>query len=117
MLPFQWHFYVDGLGTYFVGLAAVVSVLLIQWQTNFKSGWVNQIFRARYLLAIVVAFALGMLALIPTYLTALTFKNYENYFFYQGYCGLHVVAIFIGWVGAACLISEFWGLPSWSKRK
>src|ERR1039458_7218260 len=33
----QPRFFVDGLGTFFVGLAAMASVVAIQWQSNFKN--------------------------------------------------------------------------------
>jgi hypothetical protein len=87
MLPFNWGFFTEGMGTFFVGLLAVVSVLAV--------------------------FAIIQLGLKPAILTWNTFRLYEAYLFYQGYCVLHVLAALAGWFGIACLTAELFG---WNKR-
>jgi hypothetical protein len=111
------EFFVDGLGTFFVGLAALASVVTIQWRPNFKNPLLNQIFVSRYLLWVVALFAVGMLTIRPVYLAWDTFKHYEGYLFYQGYCLLHIGGIFLGWFGAACLISEFLDFPEMMRKR
>ena len=110
-------FFIDGLGTFFVGLAAVASVVTIQLQFHFKKPLLNQVFVSRYLLSVVALFAIVTLAIWPAYLTWITFTHYEDSLFYQGYCVMHIGAIFFGWFGAACLISELFDLPGMMRRK
>ena len=110
-------FFVDGLGTFFVGLAALASVVAIQWQSNFKNPLLNQILLSRYLLSLVALFTIGMIAIRPVYLTWDTFKHYQDDLFYQGYCLLHIASIFLGWFGAACLISELLDFPGMIRKR
>jgi CHASE2 domain-containing sensor protein len=78
-------FFIDGLGTFFVGLAALASVVTVQWQSNFKNPLLNQLLASRYLLSLVALFAVGMITIRPVYLAWDTFKHYEGYLFYQGF--------------------------------
>jgi hypothetical protein len=52
-----------------------------------------------------------MLAIRPVYLAWDTFKHNEGDLFDQTYCLLHIGGIFLGWFGAACLISELLDFP------
>jgi len=113
MLPFSWGFFTEGMGTFFVGMLAVVSVLAVQWRPVFaKSHW-KTLSQIRYLAYVPIAFAIIQLGLKPALLTWDTFRLYEAYLFYQGYCVLHVLAVLAGWFGIACLTAELFG---WNKR-
>ena len=113
MLPFSWGFFTEGMGTFFVGMLAVVSVLAVQWRPVFaKSHW-KTLSQIRYLAYVPIAFAIIQLGMKPALLTWDTFRLYEAYLFYQGYCVLHVLAVLAGWFGIACLTAELFG---WNKR-
>ena len=111
------RFFIEGLGTFFVGLAAVASVVAIHWRSNFKNRLLNQIFLSRYLLSVVAIFAVVMLSIWPAYLTWKTLKLHTPDLFYQGYCLLHISGIFLGWFGAACLISELFDFPGMMRKR
>jgi len=111
MLPFSLEFFTDGLGTFFVGLVAVLSVSAIQWRPAFSNLKWNALLQARYVLLIIIAFAMFELTVKPCELTWLTFQYYEPNFSYQGYCVLHLLGIGFGWLGVACLASELFGKP------
>jgi hypothetical protein len=113
----QPRFFVDGLGTFFVGLAALASVATIQWQSKFKNPLLNQIFVSRYLLSVVALFAVVMLAIRPVYLAWDMFKHSEGDVYDRGYCLLHIGGIFLGWFGAACLISELLDFPGMMRKR
>jgi len=110
MLPFSWQFFTDGLGTFFIGLIAVLSVVVIQWQPANENKW-SGLFVARYVLFIGIALAIIDLAVKPSYLTWQTFQIYESYLFYNGYCVLHILAMLLGWLGVACLSIELLARP------
>jgi hypothetical protein len=112
MLPFSYEFFTDGMGTFFVGLLAVVSISAIQWKPGFAKAQWNQVFVVRYVLALIIAFSLFELAVKPTLLTWQTFRHYEPYLEYQGYCVLHVLGMIFGLLGVACVATELLGKPS-----
>ena len=77
----------------------------------------DQIFLSRYLLSVVAIFAVVMLSIWPAYLTWKTLKLYTPDLFYQGYCLLHISGMFLGWFGAACLISERFDFPGMMRKR
>jgi hypothetical protein len=113
MLPFSWGFFTEGMGTFFVGLLAVVSVLAVQWRPVFAKKHWKTLLQARYACFAPIVFAFIQLGLKPAILTWNTFRQYEAYLFYQGYCVLHVLAVLAGWFGIVCLTAELFG---WNKR-
>jgi hypothetical protein len=97
------------MGTFFIGLLAVVSVLAVQWRPVFaKSHWRN-LSLIRFVCFVPIAFAIIQLGLKPVLLTWETIRLYEAYLFYQGYCALHVFGVLSGWFGIACLTAELFG--------
>ncbi len=117
MLPFSGGFFTEGMGTFFIGLLAVVSVLALQWRPVFaKSHW-KTLSLARYVFLVPIAFALIQLGLKPAILAWDTFRLYESYLFYQGYCVLHVLAVLTGWFGIVCLMAELFGWNNRSSQK
>ena len=104
-------FFVDGMGSFFTGLAALACVVIIRWRPKFRNSLLNHAFALRYPLVLVALFAIFMLAVWPTYLTWITFVHSEGDVFDQGYCVIHLSAMFLGWLGAACLVSELFDLP------
>lgn len=117
LLPFQLRFFVDGLGMFFVGLTGVAAVMLIQWLPKTWNAWVYSALCLKGVLWSVVIFAACILLTKPSYWAYETFRLYENYFFYQGFCVLHLLAIPLAWLGAACLISEACNYPGLVKKR
>lgn len=111
------RFFVNGMGTFFTGLAALACVVIIRCRPKFKNSLLNHAFVLRYPLVLVALFAIFMLSIWPTYLTWITFVHSEADVFDQGYCVIHLGAMFLGWLGAACLVSELFDLPGLVRRR
>ena len=46
MLPFDWAFWVNGLGVFFVSLAGIASVACVRWSPNPRQPWLKALLEA-----------------------------------------------------------------------
>ena len=110
-------YFMNGMGTFLMGLLAMASTMVVRWKPNFKNSRLNHTFVLRYLLALIPLFTIIMLSVWPTYLTWVTFVHSELDVFDQSYCVIHVCAMILGWIGAACLVSELFDLPGMARDR
>ena len=79
---------------------------MIRWRPQAYRPWMKVLGQARYLAGVILLFSIFHLAIRPTYLTMETFRLFESYFLYVGFCGLHLLGIVVGLMGLACLVAE-----------
>lgn len=117
MLPFHRDFWLHGMGGFFVGLAGIASVTAFQWRPHFRSAWLNSLLEMRKLLAGTALLTAVGLCVMPSLFAYQTLANYDHYFRYIGFVGLHFLAIGMGWLGAACLLVELFSYPERIKKR
>jgi hypothetical protein len=111
LLPFGLDFFINGIGSMIIGLAAAGCVVLAQWQPFFHARWLNRILTIRYLLLLLPGYALFAMMIrspLGAYTTLTEFMvDYSPFtsitipFFI-----MHVIGIAIGGLGAICLMFE-----------
>jgi hypothetical protein len=109
--PLDLHFFTDGLGSGLLGLATVMSAMVIRWQPKLKNLVILRLLNARYILCGVVLFALFRLIVYPSCLAYDLVQQYVDGWYWWVGVGLHFGGILLGWFGASCLILDTFAFP------
>lgn len=111
LLPFGNDFFTAGIGAMFVGLAAVLAVVLSQWQPMHPRVWVNQLLQLRHLALLITGFAIFELAVDSVRLAIISLPAIAGRISVYGeifypYMIFHIIVILAGWLGTFCLLTE-----------
>jgi hypothetical protein len=117
MLPADWMFFVYGLGSFGVGIAAVGVVALMSWKPDFKTRWLNTLLVARKILGI-IPFSAGIVLIVaPSYFLERAIRYRMDGLVYKEYCAAHLLSVLLGWLAAACILVEVFDLPGRVRRR
>ena len=111
----QW--FLGGIGSLFVGLAAVGSVLVVRWQPSVRLARFAQPLILRSAFSILALYAIGVLSVMPwsSTLDNLQFIRANPDIDWPLFvmCAATAVSVVVSWAGAICLISELIDFPAW----
>ncbi len=118
VFPASYWFFLTGLGSFGIGIAATAAVVFMRWRPLTENKWVQRGMSARYVLSILPLAASANLALTPPFIAYRAWVQYVEAPGYPLYLAIIAFSIVLGWLGSVCLVSEWLNFPSrLSKRR
>lgn len=117
VFPTDITFFFQGLGSFGVGIVAMMGVVLIRWNPHPEKAWVRGLLGFRHLAGILPLVALVFLIGAAPVVTFRAWYHYIPVRGYGLYAAIATVNLPVAWLGAACLVSEWLDIPRRLSRR